>query len=455
MVGIHRLGVWDCERKIVILSPFVALSVSLTGKASLLQISIAWGTAPGADDVIAWTNLGLTHACGVNGTNCSQSTLTLAADLVVSMSMTCLENETSLNVVNSTNQAACEASNHTWVEKRLQQYFASLMVVNGAGLVRNVSTDGVVVDRSPPRMLHANEGLFGDVDNQAYTNLILGNWLAEDNESSVFYEFRVLDESDRPITNYSWARENEIFGCKVDPELEVGGTYRFQVRGVNEAGNTGTAAISDGIRVGTSEVKVDPTKPTGMMFDAMPAQVNDACDVNATNCTQGPMTPAATSETPLVGSFAAPPGAIQEGVTMMAGKVGDDGEYGEGQVDPEEKMPSGMQFGDYSFEIGSKIVMLSRFVALLVSLTLKTSPLQWPMRTAQRLTASFSISRPSSASHTSQTRCSATLSRTPKKPRASPCSCCSTFTASRGLTRKTPVLRLVLMSHSPGLSWTR
>lgn len=74
------------------------------------------------------------------------------------------------------------------------------------------------------------------------------------------------------------------------------------------------------------------------MFDSGPAS-----DDNHTK---------ASAEKPLVGAFTAPPGAVDTPVTLVAGRVGDDA-YADGTaVDPAETIPSGFQFGDYSFEIG-------------------------------------------------------------------------------------------------------
>jgi hypothetical protein len=55
-------------------------------------------------------------------------------------------------------------------------------------------------------------------------------------------------------------------------------------------------------------------KPTGMMFDAMPAELGGGGD-------GGRSVPEATAAAPLVGSFAAPAGAIDEGVSLVAGRV--------------------------------------------------------------------------------------------------------------------------------------
>ena len=66
---------------------------------------------------------------------------------------------------------------------------------------------------------------------------------------------------------------------------------------------------SDGIKVGTSEVAVDPKEPTGMMFDAMPSPTDG----------NGAGAPAASPEKPLVGSFSAPAGAMGDAAGISFG----------------------------------------------------------------------------------------------------------------------------------------
>eukprot|EP01043_Picozoa_sp_COSAG02_P019460 COSAG02_NODE_938_length_15783_cov_7.972775_2_plen_4812_part_01 len=325
-------------------------------ESGIESLQIGWGTQPGLTDVISFFDI------PVNATAAEAQ-----ASLNVSMFKTCVDSS-GVVLPNVTSKEEC-ASQHVpqhpacaplypqvfgscddgttcapgvqgcWIEHERIDYYATLLVRNGAGLVSNISTDGFVVDKSPPTMVECNEGLTGDVNNQEYTNLILGNWKAIDNQTKPFYEFRVRhQESGVVLTNWTWAFDRTLFG-KGGLDLEVKEIYMLETRALTESGAVSSSIVSNGIKVGTAEVQVDSTKPTGMMFDSGPVST----DGNSSG-------PQASAEQPLVGSFAAPAGAIDDGVSLVAGRVDDDPDA----EDPADKAPSGFSYGGYTFEIGVK-----------------------------------------------------------------------------------------------------
>jgi hypothetical protein len=265
------------------------------------------------------------------------------------------------------------------------RYYATVSAMNKALLWSNASSNGLTVDQSAPRMLDIRDG-FGDrdVSTQEVTNVLISRWEAEDDESPVFFDTRILgchvglvpngagradpkpdvpdgeggtrkwgcsDCDTRPCTSIpctrknrignakigedfwvmvddTWARDRQVYGF-ADTDgaktcgpaanetcskihLEAGECYYTETRAVNEAGYTSEPMITDGVLVGSSEQAVHPSSPhpVGMMFDAGPADVKVAGG-NATNETRGnPASP----DTPLVGTFTMPPGAVDEPV---------------------------------------------------------------------------------------------------------------------------------------------
>jgi hypothetical protein len=326
-------------------------------ESGIESLQIGWGTQPGLTDVVSFFDI------PVNATAAEAQ-----ANLNVSISKTCVDSS-GIVLPNVTSKEECALQHVTqhpacaplypqvfgscddgttcapgvqgcWIEHVRTDYYATIYVRNGAGLTSNISTDGFVVDRSPPTMLECNEGLFGDVNNQEYTNMMLGNWRAADNQSKVFYEFRVLHLAEQtPLTNWTWCYDRGVFGTLVD--LTKDEVYNFETRGLSESGAVGYSIQSNGITVGTAEVKAKAGEPTGMMFDSGPRPVGDG------NGTTGPT---ASPEKPLQGSFAAPAGAVEEGVSLVAGRVEDDPDA----EDPADKTPSGFSYGGYTFEIGVK-----------------------------------------------------------------------------------------------------
>jgi hypothetical protein len=262
-----------------------------------------------------------------------------------------------------------------------QTYYATVVATNGAGAETAISSDGLTVDHSAPVMVAIYDGFTArDVDNQEMTNLIIANWHAEDDQSKVFYETRLIACTDglewngtkRPdkckdcqnksvLVDWAWAKDLHRYGFVDLPnpvcgpfanlscsrvDLLPGHCYYVEARALNEAGYTSTSLQTNGIKVGTAEVAVDPDEPMGMMFDTGPANVGEK-GANKTDNGNG-----ASPDKPLVGAFTMPAGAVDSPVTMQAGRVGKDAYENGDAVDPEESTPSGFQFGGYSFEIG-------------------------------------------------------------------------------------------------------
>jgi hypothetical protein len=164
------------------------------------------------------------------------------------------------------------------------------------------------------------------------------------------------------MEDYTWARDRQVYGfadvgggntcggyynescSKIN--LIAGECYYTETHAANEAGFNSEPMVTNGVLVGSAEQAVDPNgvDPVGMMFDTGPADVKGKGDGNSTNETAGN---GASPDKPLVGAFTMPPGAVDEPVTMQAGRIPD----GEGDGDTSD-MPSGFAFGDYSFEIG-------------------------------------------------------------------------------------------------------
>ena len=225
------------------------------GESGMLHYNVCWGTAPGQCDVVAPTEI----------ENVTVTSLTVDAALIHG-----------------------------------QRYYSTVFGTNGAGLRSNRSSDGVTVDFSPPDMLWIHDGIgHRDVNNQAFTNLLLASWSASDNQSKVYFEARmhecVQDKSDRGpgwscskcnahnvMINWSWARDLTVFGfynmdtrdcgqfsnesCASHPvEMMAGNCYYMEARALNEAGHVSGSIMTDGVIVGTSEVAVDPTSSVGMV----------------------------------------------------------------------------------------------------------------------------------------------------------------------------------------------
>src|SRR5262249_52314433 len=65
-------------------------------------------------------------------------------------------------------------------------YYVTVQATDGAGLTRNVSSDGVLVDTSSPAAGTVNDGNAADIDFQSSTTDLSANWTGfSDDESAV------------------------------------------------------------------------------------------------------------------------------------------------------------------------------------------------------------------------------------------------------------------------------
>ncbi|MBI2571446.1 MAG: hypothetical protein HYV63_30935 [Candidatus Schekmanbacteria bacterium] len=150
-------------------------------------------------------------------------------------------------------------------------YYVSVRAVDEDSLPSTpVSSDGVLVDASPPTGGAVNDGADADLDFQSSISTINANWSGFSDVGS-------------GIGSYEWAIGTSPGGIDVQGFTNVGastgatngslslanGTLCYvSVRGIDVAGNTGTAAVSDGVRV-------DTTGPTaGTVADGSGADVD-------------------------------------------------------------------------------------------------------------------------------------------------------------------------------------
>lgn len=189
------------------------LSASWTGfgDAQSGVADYAWciGTTPGVDDIMAFTSVG-------GATSASVDTLTLVSGT---------------------------------------SYFVTVRATNSAGLGSVGTSDGVLVDATPPIVGEVRDGTGQDIDVQGPTGRISANWSG-------------FDDSETGITQYEWA-----IGCSPGADdiqpfvwlgdvgsatsglltLVDGATYYVAVRVTNGAGET-TIGVSNGVTVDFSAV---------------------------------------------------------------------------------------------------------------------------------------------------------------------------------------------------------
>lgn len=63
-----------------------------------------------------------------------------------------------------------------------QVVYACVIVENWAGLLSNVSSDGMLLDATPPVITAVNDGFYPapDVDQQSYVDTLFANWVVND-----------------------------------------------------------------------------------------------------------------------------------------------------------------------------------------------------------------------------------------------------------------------------------
>jgi len=142
------------------------------------------------------------------------------------------------------------------------RYYVSVYAENYAGLRAGNSSNGVMIDLTPPVMVSCNDGgtVGTDIDEMAVTDTILGNWNATDGESG--------------IREYHWCAGTTPYGCEIrgfyssydshtwqlfNLRLQAGKLYYVTARAVNRAGLMSAPLGSNGVRLGKEEQWVDPT----------------------------------------------------------------------------------------------------------------------------------------------------------------------------------------------------
>ena len=131
-----------------------------------------------------------------------------------------------------------------------QKYFSTIFASNWAGLTVSASSNGFIIDTTPPTIQYVRDGQKGlsDSDTQQATHFLQGNWAAGDAESSI-EEYRVgyyAFETD--VIDYKSAGQSEEWSIN-NLRLRSGILYYFAVLAVNGAGLS-TFKRSDGVSVG-------------------------------------------------------------------------------------------------------------------------------------------------------------------------------------------------------------
>lgn len=270
--------------------------------------SVMFGTAPGVDDIVDWTNVGYTDVFNVSGLDLAPSTT----------------------------------------------YYACVVAENEAGLFsNNIScSDGVTIDNSPPQVLAVRDGINGpDVDAQSFVNMAFVNYVGEDAESPIV-EYEMSFGSEPGMTDvWEWSRGGDALlnGLIDSIDLQPGSTLYANVRATNILGMVSAVQSADGVVVGKAEVAPSKTEPTVMSLDtqrARPTSVNDKSS------------PQAVEDTGVtVGAVEFPPGAAGDSGASFVGGTPTEEDLASGDaVDPDETPPpaQNFRFGDYSFTLKAR-----------------------------------------------------------------------------------------------------
>jgi hypothetical protein len=281
----------------------------------------------------------------------------------------------------------------TWSGLRVKagtHAFGCVIAYNRAGLRTVVTSNGVVYDATAPILNPGSvrDGIGGpDFDQQAMLDGLVANWEAYDYESGSQYHvwaitrdpFPVLDayldlEAGYPVdwnavqgrlatTLVHWevvpASHNPLDVAKVaNVSLVKDSVYYAAVRTLNRAGLWSNIEVSDGVTVGKNELKVDPTEPAAVGFDATSASSTYASPEEKRAAEGG-----------TVGSLALPAGGLGNGTqndgkqasSIVAGAMDEDDFAGNSSSMPDAVDPAttkapkrNLQFGDYSFGIKAK-----------------------------------------------------------------------------------------------------
>ena len=227
------------------------------------------------------------------------------------------------------------------------KYYVTVLACNYAGLCTAVSSDGVLVDTTPPVLHYVRDGLVGpDIDFQVFTNVIFGNWDAEDPESGVVsYE---IGWGSEPGLDDVWefqeiGNASRWYGKFGDEGLEKGRKFYVTVKAINGAGLESEPMTSNGITVGKTEFVFARNDSGSFFFDTVNVDENETREDTEVGNT--------------FGTVDVPAGAVGDDVKFQMYSVGDK-EFKNGTddnttiVDPKViKPPKHFKLGDYSFQI--------------------------------------------------------------------------------------------------------
>ena len=177
--------------------------------------------------------------------------------------------------------------------------FACAIAYNRAGLRSARSSDGVVIDTTPPVVTRGSvkDGFLGlpDYDSQAIVDGLAANWESLDYESGVRFHSWAYTLDPSPVLNayedldydgvqpdwsaiqssinttiVSWSAVPNIPSMRVSGlSLSSGTVWYALVRAQNNAGLWGNIEVSDGVSVGKAELKPEPGKGASLGFSAV------------------------------------------------------------------------------------------------------------------------------------------------------------------------------------------
>jgi hypothetical protein len=222
-------------------------------------------------------------------------------------------------------------STHTFtgVNVRVRQWlYVTVQVCNNAHppLCTIASSNGVMVDDTPPTMVYVYDGLQPgfDIDEQTFGDSIFGSWLGQDEqllpqlpEYKLEYEwaFTNIDSAFNDSTvaealTYESSGYSEYLGkVGIENGINEGKIARVCARCINPAGLRSKAQCSDGVKKGEMASTLSQEEPTSLAFSL------DSMSENPENKT------AKEGEGVLFASLSLPPGAAEEGAAITVGKV--------------------------------------------------------------------------------------------------------------------------------------
>jgi hypothetical protein len=280
-------------------------------------------------------------------------------------------------------------ANTTWGTDVLTQlptgirFFTTVTALNGVGAVSTISSDGVVVDVTAPFMQYVIDGVstgrgaLDDIDQNVYTDILLGGWQAIDDESELIeYEWAIssIGPCERGDLG-SWERGNcsdygqeipvvvdeasvldvqlwvnvgskTLFG-RFGLELIEDHRYYIGARAINGAGLRSPPMWSDGCEIKPEgEALLSDDEPVAMMFDVGPMEGSDLDAGTDARATKPPST---------FGSLKIPPGAAAgDGNSTTRIRTSKKPDLPAEMQTEDTKPANNLRFGNYSFSIDAE-----------------------------------------------------------------------------------------------------